>query len=325
MSDSTRIAGPFAPILTPFSPDRSVIDHDSFRQHLAFIEDAGLAGVLVLGTNGEFTQLTIDERLQLIDVTLSAGTGLKIIIGVTVPDSPDRTLAFMEQMTVYAGELTAVLVAPPFYNRYTDGNEVSSAEVVVFYRQLSKVQDRIPVFLYNVPVPPDGRTTAAVTPDMVAELESDPIFAGIKDSTARLENIPAYLGTRSNFQVLLGSDHIIAEGLSLGAVGSITACGNVFPGAVRAVYAAQPGPDLELAQVELTALRRILEVVPGKAVAIQKLLLFLQGIVEYQSPVREAQRELTDPEKDVVLGKLSEAAEGLRLNRDLAEAILRQL
>lgn len=304
MSTPNRLAGAFAPILTPFTPDGGSIDWESYRSHLAYLDEAGLDGILVLGTNGEFGQLTSDERLQLVEATLSARTALEVIVGGMVPDSPEETLSCVTRLADYAGQVAAILVAPPFYDVFAAGGAVPEDDVVDFYRQLARVQDHLPLLLYNVPVPVEGPVTAAIPPRVVAALSNEAVIMGIKDSTARLENIPAYRKAKSALQVLVGNDHVVAGGLAQGAVGSITACANVFPSAVLAVHQAPPGSDQEAAQTELSRLRRVLELIPGKLVATQKLLLHHIGVVPTRSPVRDQSRELTAAEQDQVLSNL---------------------
>ncbi|UCH11044.1 MAG: dihydrodipicolinate synthase family protein, partial [Fidelibacterota bacterium] len=161
------ISGAYAPILTPFSQDGRTVNLAAFHQHLAFLDKAGLSGVLVLGTNGEFGYLSKEERLQLVESVIGAGTSLRIIVGGTVPDSPEDTQALVDQLGEYSDRLTAILVAPPFYDTYSNAGEVSEAVVLDFYHRLAGIQSRLPLVLYNVPVPPEGRMTAPVTPGMV--------------------------------------------------------------------------------------------------------------------------------------------------------------
>ena len=113
MSISDKLAGAFAPILTPFTGSDKRINWDSYRSHLGFLEKTGLKGILVLGTNGEFGNLSIDERIQLVETTISANSALNIIVGGVVPDSPAKTMDFVAQLADYADQLTAVLVTPP--------------------------------------------------------------------------------------------------------------------------------------------------------------------------------------------------------------------
>jgi dihydrodipicolinate synthase/N-acetylneuraminate lyase len=325
MKYDISISGAFAPILTPFLKDGRGIDLAALGRHLAFLDNTGLSGVLMLGTNGEFGYLSKDERLQLVETVIAADTTLRLIVGGTVPESPENTLDLVAQLAEYRDSLTAILVAPPFYNKYTHGESVSEASVVEFYRQLAAIQEHLPLLLYNVPIPTERRMTAPVTPSVVNALKQAGIIVGVKDSTARLENIAAYLDAREDFQVLLGSDHVISEGLALGAIGSITACGNVFPTAVLKVYAAQPGPARETAQTELSLFRGVLESVPGKAIAIQKLLLKFLGVVENTSLVRDRDKNLTTSERGLVFQRLSAITAKLTINQELATVIQSRL
>lgn len=317
MSVPNRLAGAFAPILTPFTRDDRMIDWESYRSHLGFLEKAGLKGILVLGTNGEFGHLTTEERIQLVETTLSASTALNLIVGGAVPESPTETMAFVAQLADYADQLTAVLVAPPFFNEVAAGSTIPEDTVVDFYRQLTGVQDRLPLILYNVLVPMGGPVTAAVPPSIVSALSKEALIVGIKDSTARLENIPAYRKAKSGFQVLVGNDHVVAEGLAQGAVGSITACANVFPSVVLTVHQAQPGSIRDSAQTELSRLRQVFELIPGKMVATQKLLLHHLGVVSDKSPVRDENKELTTAEQNQVLASLDETIAGLIINQSI--------
>ncbi len=54
----------FAPILTPFDESGENIDFAAFAQHLEFLANAGINGVLVLGTNGEFAHLSAAEKIK---------------------------------------------------------------------------------------------------------------------------------------------------------------------------------------------------------------------------------------------------------------------
>jgi dihydrodipicolinate synthase/N-acetylneuraminate lyase len=297
-----------------------MIDWESYRCHLAFLEKAGLNGILVLGTNGEFGQLTTAERIQLVEATISASTALNIIVGGVVPESPAETMAFVAQLAAYADQLTAVLVAPPFFSEVAAGSTIPEDTVVNFYRQLAGVQDRLLLMLYNVPVPAGGPVTAAVPPSIVTVLSGETLIVGVKDSTARLENIPAYRKAKSGLQVLVGNDHVVTEGLAQGAVGSITACANVFPSAVLTVHQAQSGSTRDAAQAELSRLRQVLELIPGKMVATQKLLLQHLGVVSDKSPVRDQSKELTAAERDQVLTSFEKTVAGLVINQSLGSS-----
>ena len=89
------------------------------------------------------------------------------------------------------------------------------------------------------------------------------------------------------------------------------------------VYRSDPGPDREAAQAELSRLRNVLELVPGKMVATQKLLAYRLGVVPRRSPVRDLSKSLTAREADQVWEYLEETAAGLVVNRAVQEQVAR--
>lgn len=319
---SIDLSGAYAPLLTPFTPDKEMIDIESLHCHLTFLEQSGLTGILLLGTNGEFDQLTVEERLLLVDTTLSYSNNLKIIVGGTVPDSVADTYNLVSKLAEYESRISAVLISPPFYSKSAKERSVSVSHVVEFYRGLASMQDRLPIMLYNVPPAPKGvMTTVPVSADVVTELRDLSNIIGIKDSSARVENVSAYLDAKPGIQILVGSDLILSPGLEHGAIGSITMCGNIFPQAVLTVYRAKAKQVQSSAQSELNRLRELLDTYPTKRVAVQKNLLAYLGIVTRVSPVRDQSRDLTGLEQDNIVSKLIALADKLSVNQAVRQMI----
>ena len=238
-----------------------------------------------------------------------------------MPDSPEKTLELAAELARMGDKLVGLLVAPPYYARTAAGEQIPLEELADFYRQLASVTYPALLILYNVPRGPSGSATAAITAELVGQLTEERQVVGLKDSTGRLENIPAFHAAGPGLQVLVGSDHILAPALAAGAVGSITACGNVFPSAVTAVYQASPGPARIAAQQELGRLRKVLELVPGKLIAIQKLLLYLLRVMPQLSPVRDPGAELTPGEREQVVLELEAVARSLQINREIRQQV----
>ena len=307
----------YAPVLTPFTQDRLQIDTEAFRNQLAFLGQSGLDGVLLLGTNGEFGQLAEAEKLALVDLATAVAPGLAFIIGITSPDSEAETFRFARLLDERLSQPARFLAAPPFYGRYHQGDRAEPSEVAGFYGRLLDLGLAAPIMAYNVPVPPAGPLTAPVPPETVAAFAAAENFWGIKDSIDEVDNISRYLAHRPGLQLLVGHDKAISAGRAAGAAGSITDCANVFPSAVRAVWNAENEETRIGCQRELDRLRGVLEVIPGKMVAIQKLLLYRIGVVAERSPVREAGLELEAAEVKEVLLRLREVAESLPVNSQL--------
>jgi len=309
----------FAPILTPFDDSGANIDTAAFTQHLQYLTNAGLDGVLVLGTNGEFAHLRDTEKSELVDLALQIEE-LQVIAGGTVPDSIEGTLALCSALNKHGSRLAGILVAPPFYGEYKSGHKISEKTIAEFYRALAQLVLDVPLYLYNVPRSSEKQVTAAVSP-AVMELLGDVAIAGLKDSTGIAGNVPDYLSARPDLNILIGNDHAISEGISAGARGSITACANVFPSAVKTLYGHLHKPGEKQAQDELSVLRGVLEIIPGKMIAAQKLLLHIFGVVSQHSPVRIPGGSLTEPEKNRVLGQIGQICSTLEINQGLGREL----
>ena len=107
-----QFEGVFAPIPTPFSPKDRTINFDYIRRHLEFLNDKGVHGVVVLGTNGEFPSLSIEERKNIISWVMKFRGKLKVI-------AQTGTSSFVETVELcdFAKELgvDGFLVATPYY------------------------------------------------------------------------------------------------------------------------------------------------------------------------------------------------------------------
>jgi hypothetical protein len=80
---AVSLSGMFPPLPTPFKPD-GALDLDTFRALLRTLNAEPLAGYLAGGSNGEFSSLSMDERLEVVaaarevipkDRLLIAGSG----------------------------------------------------------------------------------------------------------------------------------------------------------------------------------------------------------------------------------------------------------
>ena len=82
---------------------------------------------------------------------------------------------------------------------------------------------RVPVLAYNIP----ERTGVELTPAIlrrVAQVHGN--FIGLKDSGGKLDLIPEW--RRAGLHVFIGRDHMILDGLRMGAVGAVAACANLI-------------------------------------------------------------------------------------------------
>ncbi len=78
-----KLTGSFVALITPFNRDGS-IDWEGLRTLLRFQEDNGTAAVLLMGSTGEVSMLSPEERKEVIRRTVKHKTaGMKLFYGCT--------------------------------------------------------------------------------------------------------------------------------------------------------------------------------------------------------------------------------------------------
>ena len=87
-----RITGIFAPVATPFTKDGE-IDWGAYAENMAAYDRTRLSGLVSLGSNGEFTMLSFEEKVALVTATRKGLSDGKIVIAGTGCESLKETSA----------------------------------------------------------------------------------------------------------------------------------------------------------------------------------------------------------------------------------------
>src|SRR5216683_4929256 len=125
------------PPLPTFFDTREELDLVTYQQHIANLAGTGIAGYVVMGTNGEAVHLTTDERFQVIKaerdvvVPLAGTRGDALIIAGCGEQSTRATLANC-QRAAQAGA-NAALVLPPSYYK----SQMDQRALVTHYRAIA--------------------------------------------------------------------------------------------------------------------------------------------------------------------------------------------
>lgn len=236
-ADSTQGAyyGVIPAMATPFTTD-GALDEDAVRELITWYLQAGVHGISVAGSQGEFFSMSAEERLRLIRVArraigdkvpLYAGTG-----AVTTRDAIEATRAAEE-----AGAHVALVITPYFI-------QPSQDELVEHFTAVSR-STRLPVLLYNNP----PRTGVNVLPATLARCMEAPNVLGIKDSSGDVTQSVEYLLAAPRPALLFsGRDTIALSLLVHGGHGTISPAANVFPELMVAMYDAWRAGDLAKAR-----------------------------------------------------------------------------
>ncbi|MER3437517.1 MAG: dihydrodipicolinate synthase family protein [Chloroflexota bacterium] len=218
MTESRVPEGIFAPVATIFGPDGE-LDLAAYRENAEFYATSSIDGIVILGSNGEYPLLDIDERLRLIEAGVDAIAGRKIVMAGTGMESTRATIA----LTKRAAELGvdyALVVTPYYYKPRYD-----KAAYLAHYRAVADASP-VPVIIYVM----TAYTGVDLASGLVAELSSHPNIVGIKDSGGNAPKVADMInGAGEGFGVLAGSASFLYPALCLGATGGILALANVAP------------------------------------------------------------------------------------------------
>lgn len=212
--------GIFCPSIT-ITDDNGAIDYELWGRHLDHLADAGIDGVLLFGSIGEFYSVSLEDKKAVVDFAIKRVAGrMKVFVGVgdTVYD---RVL----DLTRYAQKAgaDAVLAVSPYYFGPTD----DAAEK--YFGGIAEATD-LPVVLYNFP----ARTGSDLSPALVARLAAKyPNICGIKDTVDTISHtrkvIRAARAVNPDFTVLSGFDEYYLVNRASGGNGVLCGLTNVEP------------------------------------------------------------------------------------------------
>jgi 4-hydroxy-2-oxoglutarate aldolase len=220
------LSGVFAPMVTPFGADDSVL-LSGVAENVRRLNATGLRGYFVLGTNGEFKALTAEERAQVLDVVLQHRAPGKVVMAGCGAESTKETIDRARRAADRGADVASVLMPSFFAKKMT---------VEVMARHALEVADAspIPVVLYNNPSVAAGVT---IRLELLERVAGHPNIVGIKDSSKETyqENLKA---SSPKFAVLAGSAAYFTDLLRRGGTGGVLSLANVLPDPCVALYEA---------------------------------------------------------------------------------------
>jgi len=251
---SQPFSGVLVPVLTPFTPSGEP-DAGRFVAFCRWLLDQGAGGLAIFGTTSEANSMSPVERMELLDRVIEAGIpAAKLMPGTGACAMTDAATLVRHAVDHGCG---GVLMLPPFYYK-----GVSDDGIFAF---ISGVIDRVGLpalrlFLYHIP----PMAVVGFSLDLVGRLITayPKTVVGLKDSSGDWSNTASLLDRFPGFAVFPGSEVFLLDGLRKGAVGCITASGNVNVLGIKKVYDNWRGPQAEALQAEITTLRKALQFYP---------------------------------------------------------------
>lgn len=209
-------SGVFPAVSTQFKPDFS-LDLEATHRVMSNLVKDGVSGLVVCGTVGENTSMTVAEKISVIEAARDASGGrVPVIAGVA-----EFTTEFARQTVRAAAKagVDGVMVMPALvYSAKTH-------ETAAHFRAVATSSD-LPVMVYNNP--PIYKND--VTPDVLIALQDCENIVYFKDSsgdTRRFIDIRNAVGDR--FVLFAGLDDVVVESIAVGAQGWVSGMSNAFP------------------------------------------------------------------------------------------------
>ncbi|WP_297506646.1 dihydrodipicolinate synthase family protein [Thermococcus sp.] len=219
--------GVIVPLVTPFNGDYS-IDVPALEEHVEYLQKAGVHGIFVNATTGEFTSLSREERKFLAEKGRELITSAFYLMGT----ASSNTFEVIE-LTMHAQDIGAdyVVIAPPYYC------PLSEEALFKHYAMVAEKVD-IPIILYNIP-----SCANPLSVPLIKRLALEyPNIAGVKETIDSINHIRDVIlevkGERKDFKVFTGLDGHFLNTLILGGDGGIMACANFAPELHLAVWKA---------------------------------------------------------------------------------------
>jgi 4-hydroxy-2-oxoglutarate aldolase len=214
---SPALRGIFAPVTTPFTGDD--IDLPAFRRNTRHYAATPLAGLVVLGSNGEAASLDDAESDALIEAARDEYPREKWLIAGTGRESVKMTLAACRRAAALGAD--AVMVRTPSFFK----TRITAESLRQYYTAIADGSPA-PVILYNI----TAFTGVNLLPETAAELSRHPNVIGIKDSGGDVTVISDLVAEcRPGFPVLAGATTMLYASLCVGGQGATVGPGAVAP------------------------------------------------------------------------------------------------
>ena len=236
-----RLEGIFAPVTTPFDGRSGDVDGAAFARNLQAHVQAGLAGIVVSGSNGEAALLDEAERLALVEIARGVVPPDRWLLAGTGAEST-RASVRLARGAAERGADAVLVVAPHYY-----GPSMLGAEGLMMHFRRIADESPVPVVLYNIP----KYMHYSLAPQLVHDLAHHENVRGVKDSSGDIALLSTYLNARSErFSVLLGNAGLLAEGVRSGADGGILAVSMFAPALTLSLYEAARHGDAAAADLQ---------------------------------------------------------------------------
>lgn len=227
-----QIEGSFVALITPFNADGSV-DFGAFRTLLDWQAKHGTSAALIMGSTGEVSMLSPDERREIVERTAPMKTaGMKLFYGCT-GTTTDASIAYLRHARA-SGADGAILAAPAYICAPED-------DIEAYFLECADSVD-LPLGIYNNP----PRVKSDLHWDALLRLLKHPNYVVLKESTTRVGQVAQVLAAQPDVAVMCCDSPnlgLVVPTMSLGGHGTANMTGNIDPAGMARLSAPWIAPE----------------------------------------------------------------------------------
>ena len=213
--------GVYPAVTTKFTAN-DTLDLPAFGKNLDAQVQAGVSGIIIGGSLGEASTLTLDEKETLVKYAVELG---KLPVLFNIAESTTREAVRQAALAAKWGARGLMLLPPMRYKS-------DHRETVTFFGSVAQSTD-LPILIYNNPV--DYKIE--VTLEMFDELLELPNVEAVKESTRDITNVSRLINRFGDrLKILTGVDPIATEALLMGAHGWVAGLVCAFPAETVAIF-----------------------------------------------------------------------------------------
>jgi len=215
---TVKVEGSFVALITPFNRDGRV-DFDGFRTLIDFQATNGTSALLIMGSTGEVSMLSLEERKEIISETVNFKKGdILLYYGCTRTNTQETV-----EMVRYAakeGADGAIVTVPPYICPPVE-------DAVQYFLEVADASE-IPIGIYNNP----ARVGTDLTAEAIIRLADHPNIVVDKEAMPRPSQIAKIAAAKKDMALMCcDSPHygLIMPVMSLGGHGTANMTGNIAP------------------------------------------------------------------------------------------------
>ena len=256
-------------LATPLHKDET-IDEEGLSRLIEYHISAGVGGIFVLGSMGEFAGLEDKEKWSLVKLTVEKVKGRVPVLAGASDTGTKRVIKNVLMIKELGADASVVL--PPYFYFLPDQKEIFK-----FYADIAE-KTEFPIVIYHNPV----MTKVRVEFETIFRLSKIENIIGIKDSSGDYPLVERLIKEvkRDNFFVFQGDERRLAIACAGGADGLVTGVGSLAPRVFVELYRAALKGDIKEANIGQEKVLKLLSFCGDSWIRAIKYGLKLLGLCE---------------------------------------------